>query len=130
MSTVQHGFHYAWESLLLDFEEVLVGNAATDPNGRAGTLVYPVFDRPFSIVKFFHHPLSEMGLELRADGYRAVLSMFRQDPATDSGTADAAGDDEGEVGTEIGNVSVNYDELLDAPDIVMARVLVFLPEPG
>jgi hypothetical protein len=121
MGTVQHGFQYAWESLLLDFEEVLVGNAATEPGARGGALAYPVFDRPFSIVKLFHHPAAEMGLELRADGYNAVLAMFRQDPAQ------AEGDEES--GTEVGTVSVEYDELLDMPDEVMARVLTFLP-PG
>jgi hypothetical protein len=121
MGTVQHGFHFAWESLLLDFEEVLVGNAATEPQPRAGTLAYPVFDRPFSIVKFFHHSSAEMGLELRADGYRAVLSMFRQDsiPPDEGPAAGAA--------NEFGNVIVNYDELLDAPDDVMERVISLLP---
>jgi len=128
MSTIQHGFHHAWESLLLDFEEVLVGNAATDPGGHAGTLAYPVFDRPFSIVKLFHHPAAEMGLELRADGYRAVLSMFRQDAENPGAPADAGtGDEPGEIGIELGKLSVNYDELLDMPDVVMARVLSFLP---
>ena len=128
MDTDQLGFHLAWESLLLDFEEVLVGNAATEPGARAGTLAYPVFDRPFSIVKFFHHPFAEMGLELRADGYNAVLSMFRQDPGMDDETAGM----EPEPGThddatELGKVNVAYDELLDMPDEVMARVLSFLP---
>jgi|GEM_PF-5202358 len=119
MGTVQHGFQYAWESLLLDFEEVLVGSASTEPGARGGTLSYPVFERPFSIVKLFHHPAAEMGLELRADGYNAVLSMFRQDPAPADGCE--------ETGTEVGTVSVEYDELLDMPDDVMARVLTFLP---
>ena len=119
MGTVQHGFQYAWESLLLDFEEVLVGNASTEPGSRGGTPATPVFDRPFSIVKLFHHPGAEMGLELRADGYNAVLSMFRQDPAS--------ADEGEETSTEVGTVSVEYDELLDMPDAVMARVLTFLP---
>jgi len=128
MSTIQHGFHHAWESLLLDFEEVLVGNAATDPGGRAGTLAYPVFDRPFSIVKLFHHPDAEMGLELRADGYRAVISMFRHDTEKPGPPAETdTWDEPGEIGTELGKLSVNYDELLDMPDVVMARVLLFLP---
>lgn len=130
MHSDQNGFYLAWESLLLDFEEVLVGNAATEPGAGAGTLVYPVFDRPFSIVKLFHHPAAEMGLELRADGYDALLTMFRQQ----SGTNVAGVETEAESGThdestEIGKVSVNYDELLDVPDNVMARVLSFLP-PG
>ncbi|HTY58979.1 MAG TPA: hypothetical protein VMF59_09180 [Bacteroidota bacterium] len=128
MGSVQHGFHYAWESLLLDFEEILVGSAATDASARGGSLVYPVFDRPFSIVKFFHHPRSEMGLELRADGYRAVLSMFRQDPLPGDEAPGAEPAEHAEIGTEIGNVSVNYDELLDAPDDVRDRLLLLLPQ--
>jgi hypothetical protein len=128
MQSDQNGFYPAWESLLLDFEEVLVGNAATEQG--AGTLIYPVFDRPFSIVKLFHHPAAEMGLELRADGYNALLTMFRQQSGTDvkgGGTGPESGTHD--ESTEIGKVSVNYDELLDVPDNVMARVLSFLP-PG
>jgi hypothetical protein len=124
MSTTQHGFHYAWESLLLDFEEVLVGNAPTGSGERARELTYPVFDRPFSIVKLFHHSSAEMGLELRADGYNAVLSIFRHDGAS----PDESIDDTTGPGTEIGNVSVNYDQLLDRPDEVMARLISFLPK--
>jgi hypothetical protein len=130
MSTIQHGFHYAWESLLLDFEEVLVGSAATDPRGRAGTLAYPVFDRPFSIVKFFDHPMArpaEMGLELRADGYNAVLSMFTQNPFPGEESPASTGAEQPGTGTELGTVSVEYDELLDAPDDVMTRLLLLLP---
>ena len=121
MNTEDGGFHHAWESLLLDFEEVLVGNAATDPAAGGGALAYPVFDRPFSIVKMFHHPLGEMGLELRADGYEAVLSMFQQDSGARSASA--------AVGIEPCRVTVTYDELLDVPDTVMAQVLSFLPRP-
>jgi hypothetical protein len=121
MGTHEGGFQTAWELLLLDFEEVLVGNGATDPGGHAGTLAYPVFDRPFSIVKLFNHRSGEMGLELRADGYSVVLSIIRQE-AWDDETENDTG-----IGTEIGNVQVNYDELLDTPDQVMARVLSLLP---
>jgi hypothetical protein len=123
MGIVQHGFHYAWEALLLDFEEVLLGSAATDPGARTGRLANPVFDRPFSIVKLFHHPFGEMGLELRADGYKVVLSMFREEP----GSLDDSPEIWRRVDTEIGKVNVHYDELLDTPDVVMARILSFLP---
>ncbi len=117
MANVQHGFHVAWESLLLDFEEVLVGSGTLEP--PAGPSSAPVFDRPFSIVKFFHHPFAEMALELRADGASAALSIFRQDPGPP--------DDPAETGTEIGTLRVKYDEIIDTPEEVMARVISFLP---
>ena len=124
MSTIQHGFQYAWESLLLDFEEVIVGSATIESRGRGGALGSPLFDRPFSIVKYFHHPFAEMGIQLHADGCKAVLSMFRQEtvPAEDGQEAGA------ETGSEIGKISVNYDELLDEPDKVMERVFSLLPQ--
>jgi len=103
----------------MDFEEVLVGSARFEPDGDRLTASGPLFDRPFSIVKLFHHPGSEMGLELRADGERAVLSMFRQDPECDPGTHVET--------SEIGTVSVPYGDLLDVPDDVLARVLSLLP---
>ena len=103
----------------MDFEEVLVGSARFEPDVERRTPRGPLFDRPFSIVKLFHHPGSEMGLELRADGERAVLAMFRQDPESDPGAHVAS--------TELGRVSVPYGDLLDVPDAVMARVLSLLP---
>lgn len=128
MQTDQNGFYLAWESLLLDFEEVLVGNATTEPGSRGRTLVYPVFDRPFSIVKLFHHPAAEMGVELRADGYNALLTMFRQDSGTGVEGAEIETDPGAhDESTELGKVSVNYDDLLDIPDEVMTRVISFLP---
>ena len=120
MEPDQRGFYHAWEALLMDFEEVLVGNAEVDPLHRTGGLAYPIFDRPFSIVKLFHHPAAEMGLELRADGNNAIFSMFRQDPESDPGTHTEP--------AELGNVRVRYDEILDMPDEVMAQVLSFLPQ--
>ena len=119
MNGAQEGFYHAWEALLMDFEEVLVGSARFEPDGAGETPPGPLFDRPFSIVKLFHHPGSEMGLELRADGERAVLAMFRQDPERDPGTHAET--------TELGTVSVAYGDLLDVPDAVMARVLSLLP---
>lgn len=119
----EEGFQTAWEMLMLDFEEVLVGSGATDPRGHAGTLAYPVFNRPFSIVKPFNHSSGELGLELRADGFSAVLSIFRQETEGSGGEAE---NDTG-AGTEIGSVRVKYDELLDDPDQVMTRVLSLLP---
>jgi hypothetical protein len=123
MGTIQHGFHYAWESLLLDFEEVIVGSATIDSGERGLALASPLFDRPFSIVKFFHHPDAEMGIELHADGSRAILSMFRQEtiPPEDSPEARP------ETGSEIGKIIVDYDEILDEPDKVMERVFSLLP---
>jgi hypothetical protein len=117
MATVEHGFHFAWESLLLDFEEVLTGSGTAEP--AAGSHSAPFFDRPFSIVKFFHHLSAETALELRADGASAVLSLFRHDPARD--------DDPSDNETEIGTVKVKYDEIIDMPDEVMARVYSLLP---
>jgi len=119
VNATQKGFYHAWEALLMDFEEVLVGSARFEPDGAGETPPGPLFDRPFSIVKLFHHPGSEMGLELRADGERAVLAMFRQDPERDPGTHAET--------TELGTVSVPYGDLLDVPDAVMARVLPLLP---
>jgi len=119
MGAAEQGFYHAWEALLMDFEEVLVGSARFEPAVDRQTPQGPLFDRPFSIVKLFHHPGSEMGLELRADGERAVLAMFRQEPDDDPGTHVEA--------TELGSVSVPYGDLLDVPDAVMARVLSLLP---
>jgi len=103
----------------MDFEEVLVGSARFEPDSAVGAAAGPLFDRPFSIVKLFRHPGAEMGLELRADGEQAVLSMFRQDPECDPGTHCEP--------AEIGRLSVPYGDLLNIPDAVMARILALLP---
>jgi hypothetical protein len=101
---------------------------ATLPRGRILRHAGIVTEHGGSACRQITHPVSEMGLELRADGANALLTLFRQETGT------AAEGSESETGpgthgeaTELGTLSVEYDELLDRPEEVMARVLSFLP---